>query len=67
MYADIQSVTLCEICYCEEKWFNKQAKRPVFIRFCTLFEVWIQYQIRVKFSNDASIVARLNVFSFQSY
>lgn len=37
-----------------------------FTRFCTLFEVWIQYQIRVKFSNDASVVARLNVFSFQS-
>lgn len=42
MYADIQSVTLCEICYCEEKWFNKQAKRPVFICFCTLFEVQIR-------------------------
>lgn len=42
MHADIQGVTLCEICYCEEKWFNKQAKRPVFIRFCTLFEVQIR-------------------------
>lgn len=42
MYADIQSVTLCEICYCEEKWFNKQAKRSACTRFCTLFEVQIR-------------------------